>query len=261
MGVLALVWLPIYGVLANLIDDANTLSIVAMSALFIAFLTLLHRWNCVVYKRERPWHVYGLRWTWTDGYSLMTGCVISLLCLLMLFSLQAVLGWVKWTPSYPLHSMPPMRIVFEGLLIGMGVAFGEEIVFRGWLLDELEQDYPSMAALWGSSLLFAILHFIKPLAEIIRTFPQFPGLVLLGLMLVWAKRSRYGRLGIAIGLHAGLVWGYYIVNVGDLIQYQYVVPEWWTGIDKNPLAGLLGLGFLAVLALWFRHRAIVAFRE
>jgi threonine/homoserine efflux transporter RhtA len=85
--------------------------------------------------------------------------------------------------------------------------------------------------------------------------PQFAGLVLLGLALVWAKQSRHGRLGLAIGLHAGLVWGNYIINAGQLVQYSGQVPAWVTGIDKNPLAGMMGLLFLSGIALRMRQAA------
>jgi hypothetical protein len=111
-----------------------------------------------------------------------------------------------------------------------------------------------------------VLHFIKPLPEVIRTFPQFPGLVLLGLALVWAKRStrrqlrltgvqHQGRLGLPIGLHAGLVWGYYMIHVGQLARYSGQVPQWLTGIDQNPLAGGAGLVFLMLLAAYMRWRS------
>jgi membrane protease YdiL (CAAX protease family) len=59
--------------------------------------------------------------------------------------------------------------------------------------------------------------------------------------------SEGDRLGIPIGLHAGLVWGYYIVNVGQLIEYSNQVPVWVTGIDGNPIAGVMGLLFLSGL--------------
>ena len=170
---------------------------------------------------------------------------------------QAGLGWVTWTLD---PNATQVRVVLEGFLVAVGVALGEELVFRGWLLDELERDYAPSTALWASSLTFAVLHFIRPFAEIVRTFPQFPGLVGLGLLLVWAKRSSQGILGISIGLHAGLVWGFYMVNVGGWVEYTGTVSAWWSGVDQNPLAGGLGLGFLAILGFWFRWRAIVTNR-
>jgi hypothetical protein len=49
-----------------------------------------------------------------------------------------------------------------------------------------------------------------------------------------------------------LVWGYYIINVGNLITYTKKVPEWITGIDRNPLAGVTGILLLSAIALSVR---------
>lgn len=54
-------------------------------------------------------------------------------------------------------------------------------------------------------------------------------------------------MGISIGIHSGLVWGYYIVNVGQMVKYNNLVPSWITGIDKNPIAGVMGISFLLIL--------------
>ena len=97
--------------------------------------------------------------------------------------------------------------------------------------------------------MFALAHFIKPVAEIIRTGVTFPALVMLGLILTLAKYQHGDRLGTSIGIHAGLVWSYYIVNVGELIQYTNRVPVWVTGIHGNPIAGVMGLIFLTALML------------
>ena len=157
--------------------------------------------------------------------------------------------------------------------MALAVGFAEEALFRGWVLTELEKNYSSTAALVMDATFFAGTHFIKPWAEIVRTFPQFLGLVILGMALVWARRSsqpysqtaigksrgKHGEmgcgLGYPIGLHAGLVWGYYIVNVGGLSEYTGRVPEWVTGIDKNPLAGLMGLILLGAIASQFAKTA------
>lgn len=137
--------------------------------------------------------------------------------------------------------------------MAFGVGLAEELLFRGWLVDELQWDYGPNVSLWLSSTLYALLHFVKPFAEIWRTSPSFPGLLLLGLMLGWTRIARKGRLGFPIGLHAGLVWGYYVINVGDLVLYTSQVPVWVTGIDRNPLAGSMGLLFLGLIALGLRQ--------
>lgn len=223
------------------------------------FIPLWGKW---LYRDKRVLYTYGLTFTRQTGLELLQGLTIGLLSLLLLFVVQGGLGWLTW--QMPASALP--QVVLEGLLIGLGTGFAEELVFRGWILDELQRDYSDTVSLWADSSLFAVLHFIKPLPEAIRTFPQFPGLVLLGLALVWAKRStrrqmrvtgvqHQGRLGLPIGLHAGLVWGYYIINVGHLARYSGQVPEWFTGIDQNPLAGLVGLVFLVLLAAYMRWRS------
>jgi membrane protease YdiL (CAAX protease family) len=74
-----------------------------------------------------------------------------------------------------------------GLLLGLGVALAEELFFRGWLLQEMLLDYGCSTAVWGSSFLFAMAHFLKPLPEILATWPQFPGLWLMGCC--WCRRG------------------------------------------------------------------------
>jgi len=251
ISVLLSVWLPVVVLCLWLVDDSNTLSIVVMSLLAFEFLALVKLWGQVVYQQPHIFQGYGLAVTDQNGLDLIEGLATGLSSLWALFLLQGWLGWLSWQdfpPRFPV-------VLLEGLLVALGVGLAEEAAFRGWLLDELQRDYSPKISLWGSSVVYAGLHFLKPIAEVLRTLPQFPGLVMLGLALVWAKRSRSGRLGLSIGLHAGLVWGYYLIQVGELVKYSNQVPEWVTGIDQNPLVGGMGLMFLGTIAFWMRRRS------
>lgn len=249
---LILIWLPIAVPLHfTLTKDPNLATLLIMGCLFIEFLFLLNWWGKKVYGQSQIFKSYGLELTRNNAIKFLNGLSLGLLLTLSLFILEALLGWLKFTN--PTVTLVP--IIAEGALSAFGVAIAEELVFRGWLLAELEQDYSQTTALWFNGLIFSILHFIKPIPEIIRTFPQFPALILLGLILVWAKRSQRGRLGLPIGIHAGLIWGYYIINVGELIIYTNRVSPWVTGVDKNPLAGAMGLLFLGILALYVGIKA------
>jgi len=248
---LLLLWLPIAAPLYLILrEDANATTIATMGMLFVAFLILVQFWGKHVYQHPHLLRRYGLEWTRPNGIDLLRGLSIGLLTTLTLFALMGALGWLQFQQP----SSEFVKVVGEGLLSALGIGLAEELVFRGWLLDELERDCSPAWALGIDAIAFATLHFLKPLSEVIRTFPQFPGLLLLGLTLVWAKRSRRGRLGIAIGLHAGLVWGYYILNIGKLFQYTDRVSPWLTGVDGNPVAGGMGLLGLGLLALWMRRQ-------
>jgi LPXTG-motif cell wall-anchored protein len=251
--ILAVYWLPIVALSYAFLKDQNTISIVTMSLLFIGFFVLLNLWSRRVYKTPHPFRTYGLVWTQQNGRELLEGFTIAAISLFAMFLVQGLLSWVEWrSPSIPL----PL-LMLQGLLTGLGTGLGEELIFRGWLLNELERDYRRSVSLWACAVTFAVLHFIRPLNEVIHTSPQFIGLVLLGLMLVWAKRAT-GRLGLPIGLHGGLVWGYYVVNVGNLVDYTRRVPIWVTGINNNPLAGIIGLLFLSGLAFYSWRKSITA---
>ncbi|KAB8333331.1 CPBP family intramembrane metalloprotease [Scytonema tolypothrichoides VB-61278] len=246
------IWLPIAVPIYLLVDDSNLVTILTMVPLAIEFFLLLPVWNKYVYQQQQIFRHYGLERTRLNGVELLRGLAIGLISILILFSLEGLLGWLVWQkPNIFL-----LRVVLEGLITSLGVAFAEGMFFRGWILDELQRDYAPGVVLWANASIFAVAHFIKPLSEIIRTLPQFFGLLLLGLTLVWAKRGSRGRLGLSIGLHGGLVWGYYIINVGGLMKYSRQVPDWVTGVNDNPLAGVIGLMFLGGLALWTRGRAV-----
>lgn len=256
---LALIWLPLAGVLIWSIQDSNTESIALMVWLLLAFVGGLLAWGRWLYGCPNMLRQSGLSVSRKQIHDGGVGLVVGALSLGLMVAIQASLGWLVWVnPTNSDFYLQLVWVGLEGLLVAIAIGFGEELVFRGWLLDELERDYSPTISLWVSSVTFAVLHFIKPWDEVVRTFPQFPGLVLLGLLLVWAKRLCRGRLGAAIGLHGGLVWGYYWVQVGQLVQYQPTAPELWSGVDQNPLAGGLGvlmLGMLVVTIRWLTLRS------
>lgn len=246
--ILAIAWLPFYIPLHFLLqDDANLRSIVTMAILYIEFLFLLRWWGRKIWELPAVFSHYGLVRSRKNGTEFIKGLAIGLWMVLALFILMVVLGWANFQSPANLFG-----IILEGLLMSVAVGFAEELLFRGWFLDELERDYSLSASLWINAIVFAAAHFIKPVSEMIRTFPQFPGLLLLGLILAGSKRKFNNRLGGAIGLHAGLIWGYYIVNVGNLVEYRDRISPWITGVDRNPLAGLMGLCFLGILAFVLR---------
>ncbi len=258
---LALAWLP-FGIAVywprGRFYGSSLAEIVALVLVYVGFLIGFPVWGRSVHRWKRPFWYCGLRLQPQFAHDLGLALTIGVLGVFSLFGIETLLGWA--TPAVPSPRLG--RFVVEGLLMALAVSFAEEMLFRGWVLAELEKDYSPRAALVMDALFFASTHFIKSWSEIVRTLPQFLGLVVLGLALVWARRSptarsgkRLTRLGYPIGLHAGLIWGYYIVNIGNLSEYTGQVPEWVTGIDRNPLAGLLGLGLLAAIAYQF---AIVA---
>ncbi|MFM6192833.1 MAG: lysostaphin resistance A-like protein [Planktothrix sp.] len=261
---LVLLWLPLAAPFYLWVSNRNFVSIITLIFLYIEFIILIHVWGKIIDQKSHPLTRYGLVFNSKNYQNYFKGLGLGLISLMGLFFIESLFGWVQWkSPNSDF-----LRMSLEGFLVAFGVGFAEELFFRGWLLDELNRDYSPKIALGINSLIFASLHFIKPLSEIQRTALQFPGLVLLGSILVISKLAWFpassprltlspsGWLGLPMGLHGGLVWGYYMINVGQLIDYSDTVSEAITGIDQNPLAGVMGLFCLGVIAIFIWKKSL-----
>ena len=252
VAIAAPIFLPLYQ--AEYAATQGKTIIWAPIALFSIFVLLLPKWIRRIHRCSHPWLCLGMTGgqTWWQGWLLYFG--IGLFGVMLLYGLQISLGWGVF--RFPAQGKLGANLL-EGLLVGIGVGLAEEVIFRGWLLFELEQDYRPLPALWLNAGIFAIAHYLRPLSEILATWPQFVGLVLLGATLVWARRiptrgnqsqSALTTLGPAAGLHGGLVFAYYQFDVNDLVSPLDTIPGWITGIGGNPLAGLMGLVCLSAIA-------------
>lgn len=261
LGGLAIIWLPLALPLYWLskqgrLPGGDTLP---LALLYVFFLLAWPLWGRRVYGLKRPFQTLGL--------VPRLGVVMDVVMALLLgFAGIAVLGLVEILCGWAVPQAPSanlLSLLLTGAVTGLGVGFAEELLFRGWLLYELEQGYSPAVALWVNALVFAGVHFIKPWSAILATLPQFFGLLLLGLTLVWARRSpsqartreRITALGFPLGLHGGLVWGYFMLSAGGLVELTQAAPAWMTGINGNPLAGVLGLVLLGGLAGGFYGRS------
>jgi uncharacterized protein len=212
-----------------------------MPLLYLGFMFLVVLWGRFVYQQPL-FKLYGFRQPTQSIGNALVGTGIGLISVLLIFTIQSILGWATWEPLKPTFG----KIFLEGMGVGLGYGIAEELFFRGWLLDELQRGYSAKTALWATSIIFAIPHCLGNYKT------QFPGLVLLSMILIWAKQATHGRLGLSIGLHGGLIWGWYLVSVGELVTFTNRVPAWVTGIDLNPLQGLVGILGLGAIALWVR---------
>ena len=246
--ILGLCWAPFALPILLLVNDANSRSLLTMPILYLLFVGLLQIWNPAVHSENQPLKRYGLHSFELNFKNLFSGLLVAWGFVLILFFFQGDMGWMQWfKPSIGLS-----KFIVESLVVSLAVGFAEELLFRGWLLDELERDYSKGTATIACSAIFAISHFIRPWDQFIAAWLTFPALFILGITLVWAKRVTKGRLGLSIGLHAGLVGGYYILNVGNLVKPISSVPTWLTGMNGNPLASIPGVTALITIACLVR---------
>ena len=178
---------------------------------------------------------YGLIWKLEILRSLGLGFSLGVLSLAVLFGIQTALGWMTWQQ---VEVRQLVSVLIPTLLLALWIGGTEELVFRGFLLTKLQQDYSVGVAAASSSLIFALLHLIWERRE---TIPQLPGLWLMGMVLVLARFIDGGSLGLAWGLHTGWVWAIASLDTARLITYTGISSEWITGKYGKPLAGAAGI--------------------
>ncbi len=199
---------------------------------------------------------YGLDWKLNVLVSLGLGLGLAVLSLIIVFIGQGALGWVEWR----LENWQRLgKILLPVLLLGLWIGVIEELIFRGFLVNELNQDYSIWVAAAISSIIFALLHLIWDQKD---TLPQLPGLWLMGMVLVLARWVDAGSLGLAWGLHAGWIWGLTCLDSAQLISYTGKGATWMTGLGEKPLAGVAGLlcllGVGALLLFLMPYRLFLA---
>jgi uncharacterized protein len=248
LGILIGLWLPQVVMIlvvtgwqpgTALSNTQNLWGAVALYLAIIVALQIFARWI-----DGQPFRYYGWALDRGNGFGLLLGLGLGTGSIAALYGIEQRLGWTEWTGKGF-----SWELLLEYAAIGLAIASIEELFFRGFLVNLWARRYGWGVGIGVSAVIFAVSHFIKPLAAILGSWPQFPGLLLMGLLLGMARWRSGDRLGLCIGLHGGWVWANSLVNVAGLISYTGTVPEIWTGLYGNPLAGVIGLFFLGVTGL------------
>jgi membrane protease YdiL (CAAX protease family) len=170
---------------------------------------------------------------------LATGWGLGVGLQLLVFVALGVAGWLT-VGRTGWHPLDLSASVVSWLII----SFNEELAFRGYILQRLARAWGLPAAVFVSSLVFAMVHVLNPNVQPLAMVSLFAaGLLLASAYLV--SRS----LWLAIGLHIG--WNLAEVNLlgfpGSGIQEPAILrsvvrgPEVLTGGAFGPEGGLVGL--------------------
>jgi membrane protease YdiL (CAAX protease family) len=196
----------------------------------------------VAHIQQVSFSSYGLPGQLSVLGTLIIGLCLGVMGVSLLFGLECWLGWATWQREYQKQLLPNL---LPTLIIGLLVSGIEELVFRGFLQNQLQSIYLPWLAAAIASTIFALLHLVWDGGE---SMPQLPGLWLMGMVLVLARWVDSGSLGLACGLHAGWIWAIASLDSAQVIRYTGQGPEWVTGFSQQPLAGAMGLFLLMATA-------------
>lgn len=180
------------------------------------------------------------------AYGLLGGTILICIIIGILFGLG----------HYKVDSIQLTPGLLLALFIGIGPAFAEEVIFRGFVLRLLDKAIGSLPAIAITSLAFGLLHTGNKYVSVMQA-------VLLGIsagLLLGACYYLTRRLWLAMGLH--LSWNFVQGGIfnsdvsgngysGGLLKASFSGPEYLTGGKMGIEGSVISIGLTIVVGLIF----------
>ena len=224
--------------------DKENLSLIGTIFTFLIFIFSLPKWFKLRWGVINTWKLLGINKI-DKNINLFIFFLRGFLLSIILISLILIpIIGTKW--GYWIGTISTDTFINAIYLI-LGVGFAEELIFRGWLLEELKKQFGLKKAILGQAFIFSIVHigFDLPFLQMLSILT---GLFLLGILLSLIRLKDKNSLWGCIGLHGGLVGLWFITNNG-LLEISKNSPKWLVGpgtINTNPLGGIFGISLMAI---------------
>ena len=244
-------WLfSIFFYLFNRDIRSDHLSIIGTLITFILFLSILPSWGIIRWKTNNIWVSIGLDFKnkFTALKRFFSGFIFSVYLLLILVLFFFLCGWVDKVDYIKFTQL------LNAILLIVGIVFAEEIVFRGWLMEEMVLLFGLKRGIIIQSTIFSLAHYRADIG-LISLIPFFTGLFLFGLVLTLRRTIDKGSLWGCIGLHGGFVGIWYLIDSG-MLSFSIDTPYFLLGPSKNmvnPIGGLIGI-IILLITIFFQRR-------
>jgi uncharacterized protein len=237
------------------------LDVSAQAFFFLSFLVsfLFSLLTVYVFRRvfdNRSFISLGFEWKGHQRHA-MIGLLLGLVLLGVESLILYFTGHLAWTGV-----TVDVADLLSGLIIMILVAVSEEVVFRGYLLNNLMQSVNKWVALGITALLFASFHAGNPGITLLALLNIFLSGLLLGLNYIYTK-----NLWFAIVFHfswnffLGPVLGYEVsgLPLNSLLQQNIEGPGWLTGgefgLEGSVLDGIFSIIAFVLLMLAYNRNA------
>jgi membrane protease YdiL (CAAX protease family) len=224
--------------------------IITVVALLVAHEVSLRRVD------RLPWSAAGLGRSNARPGLLGWNALLGALAIGIPSLLLAAAGWMRFQPDGPGSSLAE---ALRALVVLAPLAFGEELMLRGYILTVLRKSLDWRVAVALTSIVFGLLHLANPDPSVLSIGVVVLAGVLLGTVVVVT-----GSLYAATALHLAWNWmmaGVLHTSVSGLgtatPDYQLVDagPDWLTGGTWGPEGGIGAVfGMSVVLAFLYVRR-------
>jgi hypothetical protein len=243
--------------LALLFPAATDLVALVGSQLVFFISVVAATWVARRFLDRRSFRSLGLGWSGDAPRDLWFGVALAGAQMGLIYLAEWALGWLTFEAFA--WDVQPWPEVVGGTLLMLGVfalvGWNEELLSRGYQLQNLAEGLNLRWAVVISSALFALLHLGNPNVSGVAV----TGLVAAGFFLAYAY-VRTRQLWLPIGLHLGwnffegTVFGFAVSGQASfrLVHQSVDGPALWTGGAFGPEAGLIILPALLLGALAVR---------
>ena len=230
--------------LTLLYGNKEGLSLIGTIFTFLIFVFSLPKWFEIRWGLKNTWELLGLEKIDRNReliFNFLRGFLLSiiLIFLILITIIGAKCGY--WIGQISIDS------IVNAILLIIGVGFAEELIFRGWLLEEFKNQFGLKKAMISQALIFSLVHIgiDQPFWEMISILI---GLFLLGILLSLIRLKYNNSLWGSVGLHGGLVGLWFLINNG-LFFISKDSPKWLVGpgsTNTNPLGGFFGITLMII---------------
>jgi membrane protease YdiL (CAAX protease family) len=216
-----------------------------LSFITIAIISVVSVWLFRIFIDRRSFNSIGFSLD-KNGPHAATGFFMGMLLLCAGTTILFFSKYLVWTDfSFNGNEL----FISFGLMVI--IAFAEEIVFRGYILNNLLDSMNKWLALLITSIIFALAHIDNPDFSIVAAINIFLAGILLGVNYIYTRNLWFGiLLHFAWNFFEGPVLGYEVSGqpLQSLFQHELRGNKWFTG-GSFGFEGSLVATLLCILAI------------
>ena len=117
--------------------EKENLSLIGTIITFLLFIFSLPYWFYIRWKKSSAWVLLGINKdkVLKNFVNFSKGILFALVLIILILFPLLQKNYISWIGEFS-----PI-ILLNSIVLGLGVGFAEEIIFRGWLLEELKFEY------------------------------------------------------------------------------------------------------------------------